>query len=44
MISILKRVGTERPYLLKGNACLCDMAVEDENILLWNVIHFQNIY
>ena len=30
MTSILKRVGIERPYLVKENAFLCGMAVEDE--------------
>ena len=30
MTSILKRVGIERPYLVKEIAFLCGMAVEDE--------------
>ena len=30
MTSILKRVGIERPYLVKENAFFCGMAVEDE--------------
>ena len=40
MTSILKRVGIERPYLVKENAFYVAWLLKMRNILLWNVIHF----
>ena len=43
MTSILKRVGIERPYLVKENAFYVAWLLKMRNILLWNVTHFQLI-
>ena len=43
MTSILKRVGIERPNLVKENAFYATWLLKMRNILLWNVTHFQHI-
>ena len=43
MTSILKRVGIERPYLVKENDFYVAWLLQMRNILLWNVTHFQLI-
>ena len=43
MTSMLKRVGIERPYLVKENAFYATWRLKMRNILLWNVTHFQHI-
>ena len=43
MTSILKRVGIERPYLVKENAFYLAWLLKMRNNLLWNVTHFQLI-
>ena len=42
-LHIEKRVGIERPYLVKGNAFYVAWLLKMRNILLWIVTHFQHI-